>query len=147
MSYTETTGDLFALGLPAIAHGCNTRGSMAGGIAREVKRRWPECFEAYATRCRNGEFTLGGLHAWEGEDLVIYNLATQLEPGADARLGAIRDSITLALADAERRGIARLGVPHLGAGIGGLDWAAVREVLREAARTSPVELVAVERAR
>jgi hypothetical protein len=85
MTYTETTGDLFELGLPAIGHGCNTVGSMAGGIARDVKRRWPECYREYAERCRDGRFALGGFHAWEGDGIVVYNLATQVRPGKDAR--------------------------------------------------------------
>ena len=29
----HVTGDLFDLALPALAHGCNCSGSMAGGIA------------------------------------------------------------------------------------------------------------------
>lgn len=145
MSYTETTGDLFELDLPAIAHGCNTGGSMAGGIAREVKRRWPDCYAEYARLCREGHFPLGGFHAWEGEGLVVYNLATQVRPGADARLEAIREAVTGALADAEARAVSRLGVPRIGAGIGGLDWADVRGVLREVADRSTVELVVVER--
>ena len=145
MTYTETTGDLFEQGLPAIAHGCNTSGSMAGGIAREVKRRWPDCYAEYARLCREGRFPLGGFHAWEGDGLVVYNLATQVRPGADARLEAICDAVTGALADAQARGISRLGVPRIGAGIGGLDWSDVRRALREVADQSPVELVAVER--
>jgi O-acetyl-ADP-ribose deacetylase (regulator of RNase III) len=144
MSYTEMTGDLFELGLPAIGHGCNTQGSMAGGIAREVKRRWPDCYDEYARLCRDGRFPLGGFHVWEGDGLVVYNLATQVRPGADARLDAIRQSVAAALADAQARGIERLGVPRIGAGIGGLDWTDVRRFLRDVATESPVELVVVD---
>jgi O-acetyl-ADP-ribose deacetylase (regulator of RNase III) len=145
MTYTETTGDLFELGLPAIGHGCNTAGSMAGGIARDVRRRWPECYREYAKRCRAGRFPLGGFHAWEGDGIVVYNLATQVRPGRDARLAAIREAVTAALDDAHGRGIDRLGLPRIGAGIGGLEWADVRRILLEVAEHSPVELVVVER--
>lgn len=37
-----------------------------------------------------------------------------------------------------------LGLPRVGAGIGGLEWADVREVLREVAAASPAELLVVE---
>lgn len=145
MTYTQMTGDLFELGLPAIGHGCNTVGSMGAGIAREVRRRWPDCYREYAELCRAGRFTIGGFHAWEGDGIVVYNLATQVRPGKDARLDAVRDAVTAALADARTRGIPRLGLPRVGAGIGGLDWSHVREVLLEVAADSPVELVVVER--
>lgn len=143
MTYTETTGDLFELGLSAIGHGCNTVGSMGAGIAREVRRRWPDCYRDYAELCRTGRFMIGGFHAWEGDGIVVYNLATQVRPGRDARLDAIRDAVAAALADAQARGLDRLGLPRIGAGIGGLDWSDVRRVLREVAADSPVELVVV----
>ena len=34
----HVTGDLFDLALPALAHGCNCSGSMAGSIAVETCR-------------------------------------------------------------------------------------------------------------
>ena len=49
-----------------------------------------------------------------------------------------------ALADAESLGLSALGVPKLGAGIGGLEWSDVRDVLREAGEASPVELTVVK---
>ncbi|WP_432514290.1 macro domain-containing protein [Kineococcus sp. SYSU DK001] len=146
MPTTHTTGDLFALDLPALAHGCNCRGSMAGGIARQFADRWPAMEQEYRRRCRAGEFTLGDVMPWvTGEGVVVYNLATQVERGADARLDAIEATVRTALADAAHRGLDRLGVPRLGAGIGGLAWADVREVLERAGRESAVELVVVTR--
>ena len=144
MPTTHTTGDLLTLGLPALAHGCNCRGSMAGGIARQVRVRWPALVREYERRCLAGEFRLGDVMPWEtDEGVVVYNLATQVERGADARLEAVGTTVRAALADAVERGIGRLGVPRLGAGIGGLGWADVREALEEAGRQSPVELVVV----
>ncbi|WP_432533677.1 macro domain-containing protein [Kineococcus arenarius] len=148
MPTTRTHGDLFELGLPALAHGCNCRGSMAGGIALQFQARWPDMARAYRERCLAGDFQLGDVMPWETtEGLVVYNLATQVETGADARLEAIDTTVRAALVDAERRGMDRLGVPRIGAGIGGLDWADVREVLHRAGDESPVELVVVTRPR
>jgi O-acetyl-ADP-ribose deacetylase (regulator of RNase III) len=47
------------------------------------------------------------------------------------------------LADAERRKVPRLGIPRIGAGLGGLPWPDVAAVLRGAAAKSVVELVVV----
>ncbi|MBB2903525.1 O-acetyl-ADP-ribose deacetylase (regulator of RNase III) [Kineococcus radiotolerans] len=146
MPTTHATGDLFALDLPALAHGCNTRGSMAGGIARRFADRWPPMEQEYRRRCRAGEFRLGEvMRCVTDEGIVIYNLATQVERGADARLDAIEATVRAALADAAHRGLDRLGVPRLGAGMGGLGWTDVREVLERAGQESAVELVVITR--
>jgi O-acetyl-ADP-ribose deacetylase (regulator of RNase III) len=137
MTYTEIEGDLLTLELPAIGHGCNCRGSMGGGIALQLRNRYPAMDAAYRAKCRDGSFRLGGFFVWETDDSVIYNLATQLEPGPD--------SIRAALADAGSRGIPTLGLPQLGSGIGGLDWAKVADILRSAAAESPVGVTVVSR--
>ncbi|WP_432491349.1 macro domain-containing protein [Kineococcus gypseus] len=148
MPVTRTVGDLFDLALPALAHGCNCRGSMAGGIALQFEARWPEMAQAYRRRCLAGNFRLGDVMPWQApEGVVVYNLATQVETGADARLEAIDTTVRAALADAEHRGLQRLGVPRIGAGIGGLAWPDVREVLQRAGEESAVELVVVTRPR
>lgn len=139
-------GDLFALGLPALAHGCNCAGSMSGGIARAFRAMDEAMYTEYRRLCSEREFRLGGFLRWTLDDgTVVYNLGTQQRPGADARLGAIADSVTAMLVDAEQQGIREIGVPHLGSGIGGLDWAEVRQVLEEAGQTSSVLLTVVAR--
>ena len=143
MPYTETTGDLLTLGLPAIGHGCNTAGSMAGGIARQVQYRWPQLYDDYARACRCGTFQLGTFQVVDVGGMLVYNLATQMNPGRAARLDAIESAVGQALQDLGRRGISKLGVPRVGAGIGGLAWADVKAVLRDLAQAHPVDLVVV----
>lgn len=144
VAFTPVTGDLFDLGLPAIGHGCNCAGAMGAGIAVHFKRRFPAMYQEYRRRCRQSSFRLGDIFVWDQEpDLVVYNLATQSVPRPSATLQAIDTSIRAALTDAERRGLARLAVPRIGAGLGGLAWSDVEAVLRQAGDDSPVELIAV----
>lgn len=145
MSYAEVISDLFKLDVPAIAHGCNCEGSMGGGIAVEFRDRFPEMYDEYVERCSDGRFPLGGIFVWVESSPVVYNLATQQRSGRDADLAAIRTAVVAALADAETRGLIRLGVPKLGAGIGGLRWEDVAAVLRAAAEGSTVDLVVAVR--
>lgn len=86
---------------------------------------------------------LGDVFIWVAADKVVYNLATQPVPGPSATLAAIHRSVRRALKDAEQRGIDRVGVPRLGAGLGGLDWPSVEATLRDVAADSHVELIAV----
>jgi O-acetyl-ADP-ribose deacetylase (regulator of RNase III) len=144
MAFTTVTGDLFDLGLPAVGHGCNCVGAMGAGIAVEFRRRFPAMYEEYRRRCRQGGLRLGEVFVWDREpDIVVYNLATQPVPRPSATLTAIETAVRAALADAETRGLARLGVPRIGAGLGGLAWTDVAEVLRRAGEDSTVELIAV----
>ena len=144
----HVTGDLFDLALPALAQGCNCSGSMGGGIAVSFRAVDERMCREYAARCRDGTFRLGDVMPWELEDgRVVYNLATQQRPGRDARLDAIATSVAAMLIDAEARGLDRVGVPRLGAGIGGLDWPEVESVLADADAAAVVTLVVVSRPR
>jgi O-acetyl-ADP-ribose deacetylase (regulator of RNase III) len=147
MSFQEKLGDLFGLGLPALAHGCNCQGLMGAGVANQFRVRWPGMFEEYARLCKEGEFVLGAAMDWPTNmwaPEVIYNLATQTYPGPDASIIAIENSVKVALRNCEFRGVTALGVPHIGCGIGGLEWEDVRPVLRGCARSNPaVDLIAV----
>jgi O-acetyl-ADP-ribose deacetylase (regulator of RNase III) len=86
---------------------------------------------------------LGDIFVWPADALVVYNLATQPLPRPPASLDAIDTSLRAALGDAHQRGLTRLGVPRIGAGLGGLPWSDVRAVLDAATVDSPVELVVV----
>lgn len=143
MGLISVTGDLFELDVPALGHGCNCVGAMGAGIAKEFKRRFPEMYREYRRRCQNGQFRLGDIFVWQADGLVIYNLATQPVPCPSATLDAVDSSIRAALADAERRGLRRIGVPRLGAGLGGLAWPDVAALLDTAAADHTVELVVV----
>ena len=145
MSLIDVTGDLFALELPAIGQGCNVFGKMGHGIAFEFRRRWPAMYAEYAALCAAGDYALGDIHVWEAPGgQVLFNLATQNRPGKDARLTAVDESVRAALVECEARGIKQLGLPRVGAGIGGLDWTDVHEALEAAADDHPaVEIVVV----
>jgi O-acetyl-ADP-ribose deacetylase (regulator of RNase III) len=69
--------------------------------------------------------------------------SAQPVPRPSATLVAIDTAVRAALADAGQRGLARLGVPRIGAGLGGLVWPDVGQVLRRAGEDSTVELIAV----
>lgn len=143
MGVEYRTGDLFAQGLPALAHGVNCQGSL-GGLALHFAHRWPDMGDAYADECSDGRLSLGGMFVWTADDgTVIYNLATQFYGGPNAELGAIDSSLRLAVAHADGHGIAAIGLPRIGAGIGGLAWEDVRDVLETIGAATSVELVVV----
>lgn len=140
-------GSLFDSELRAIGHGCNTAGMMGAGIARDFRRRWPKMYSEYLMRCLDGTFEVGNVFCWWEEPMapIIFNLGTQPRPGPHATLGAIESSVRIALEIASGFDfIEGLGIPRVGCGHGGLDWADVRPVLERVAERPGVDLVVFE---
>lgn len=140
------TGDMFGYpGLEAWSHGCNCAGAMGKGIAVEFRKRFPRMYEAYQLRCRDGRFSLGDVFLWEEPSApAVFNLATQRTWRTRAELWAIEASVKAMAGIAEDRKMSRIGLPRIGAGLGGLDWIDVRKVLAEVGEATPVEFVVFE---
>ena len=153
----EVDGNLLdpEFGFEAIGHGVNCRGVMGAGIALPIKNLYPdEMFDYYEAVCRSGHLNPGMVLPYSTEGLPrLYNLATQDDLGADARMDALWASVSQALVDCWRHGIPRLALPQIGCGIGGLQWDSekmdahrrryVYDVLRDLSDASPVEIVIV----
>lgn len=122
-------GDLFELDVDAICHGVNTRG-IAGGLAYEVFRRFPENKSSYQRICEDGNLSGGTMIAHKELGQWVYNLATQVEPGADARINLIEMAFTAMREHAIQNDVDTIGCPQIGAGIGGLKWTYVDRVIQ-----------------
>lgn len=145
MPATFVSGNLFeAPGLDAIGHGCNCAGAMGKGIAVEFKKRFPAMYREYKQRCADGTFGLGDVFFWEDGDARVFNLGTQKTWRSGAVMSAIEASVERMLAIAEERGVSRIGLPRVGAGLGGLKWSEVRNAIEAKAAGSKVELVVFE---
>jgi O-acetyl-ADP-ribose deacetylase (regulator of RNase III) len=138
-------GDLFATpGLHAFAHGCNCAGAMGAGVAIEFRRRWPRMYDEYVARCADGRFALGDVFPWsEGED-TVYNLGTQAHWRKKAQRSALSKSVGRMTELAQNAGIDRVGLPRIGAGLGGLDWVRVNRILTEIGGETTVTLMVFE---
>ena len=137
-------GDLFASGLPALAHGVNCQGLMGAGIAAGFAGRWPDMCLAYQRICANENLDLGGVFTWEEPGgPVIFNLASQFYPGADARPWALAMALARMTQLAYKRGIGEVGMPMIGCGIGGLspEWL---DIILKPYENAPVDLTVFE---
>lgn len=134
-------GDVFTE--DAIAHGCNCIGVMGAGVAALVREKFPEAYEEYRDLCETKRFRLGVVHHWSNGDLHVFNLATQHDPGPFARLDAIEGAVASMITMADGAGVATIGMPRIGCGIGGLRWSEVRTVLQRTCERSKHVLVRV----
>lgn len=133
-------GDLFASGLPAIAHGVNCRGVMGAGIAVQFRQRWPVMYESYRKRCAKGAMIPGDIMTWQHARGIVFNLVTQREPGPDAQPWMITAAVGRMIAEAYHdHGIIGIGLPLIGCGIGGLTENDLRRCLLPYA-DAPVDL-------
>ncbi len=97
-------GDLLELKSGILVHGCNCHGVMGGGIARLIRNKWPEVYNAYKSRHAKGGLQLGDvvsvghqklhadrtlskhLHSLTAslpEQLIVVNAMTQFDFGSD----------------------------------------------------------------
>lgn len=146
MTVKYEVGDLFdpKWGFDAIGHGVNCKGVMGSGIAVEFKRRYPEMHKEYKWLCLGDYLHLGQVMPWKAtDDLWIYNIASQYLPGANAKYGALVTGLYFVRYHAETNKLKRVGLPRIGAGIGGLDWMSVMMYAEGVLQESPVEFVFV----
>ncbi|PII20014.1 phosphatase [Stenotrophomonas sp. LMG 10879] len=141
MAVTFECGDIFATpGVVALAHGCNCAGAMGKGVAVSFKGRFPAMYEEYRRRCKAGEFTLGDVFYWESSGQAVFNLGTQKSWKTPAELWAIDKSLREMIKMAESKDISEIALPRVGAGLGGLNWSSVREVLQSLGSSTAIHL-------
>lgn len=137
---TVEYGDLFQSGAPAIGHGVNTKGLMSSGIAVLFKNKFPRMHENYLLLCEMESFKPGTTWVVNEDGTLIFNIASQELPGANASYDYLRSALEDGLAKADRLGVRELALPQIGCGVGGLDWALVEPIIREAAEASNVHV-------
>lgn len=131
--------ELFKRGsFEAIAHGCNCQNMMGAGIADQIRRKLPEAFEAdtkFYKRMNNsgvrkacvemaGNVSVG--HTKHGQ---VFNLYTQVSPGKNADYQLLQKAAENLNKFCKQRNITSVGIPLIGAGIGGLDPVAALTII------------------
>lgn len=132
MTIIHRTGDLFTTDRNILAHGVNIRGIMGAGIAPIFAREYPEMHTAYIEECKSGRLVPGTTFLWEDSNGdIILNVASQDNPGRNARITWLEDGLNDAINKLKARGEQDIviALPRIGCGIGGLDWKDVEPLL------------------
>lgn len=128
--------DLFDQGeFDIIAHGCNSHSIMGAGIAAQIKERYPAAYNAdrfsdLGPISKLGNFTF----AFIPKDKVIFNLYTQYNPGPNAEpflIATCFNKMKLLLERFEGLKTAKIGIPMIGCGIGGLNWDDIKPIIEK----------------
>lgn len=134
--------DIFDMNVDIIGHQVNLYGIMGGGIAREIKERFPDVYEEYREICLSESGLLGKMHltyAYVDEDgeseLMIANLFGQDESAGQKVLtnySALASSLKFLHEWASMLDKKTIALPYgLGCGIAGGDWNIVSKLIED----------------
>ena len=139
-------GDIFNIsGVSSYAHGCNCAGAMGKGIALQFRSKYPEMYSEYKAMCKDGIYKPGDVFDYNYGDGHIYNLGTQVSWKTKAQLEYIENSVERMLELAALDNVTKIALPAIGAGLGGLNWNDVKEILNRVSANYPnIELYVVE---
>ena len=118
-----------------IVHGCNCFHTMGSGVAKQIKEKFPEAYEADRTLTDKGDRAkLGTVSAAmipEG-DLVIVNAYTQYEYGSDDKKYTDYTAVRKAMEEINATfspSTYKIRMPKIGAGRGGGDWDEIAAII------------------
>ncbi|MEO8608165.1 MAG: macro domain-containing protein [Chloroflexota bacterium] len=134
-------GDIFQSSAKVLANPVNTAGVMGKGLALAFKKHYPAMFEAYRTRCKNGQFQVGDLWLYKADDKWILNFPTKRHWGEKSTLEIIETGLQKFVSIYQEAGIESIAFPMLGSGLGGLDWEAqVCPLMEKYLQPLPIEI-------
>jgi len=114
--------------LGIVAHGVNCQHKMGSGVAKAIRKTWPQVYEAYMHHPK-GSAMLGCcslVRIDEGrDDLFVANLYTQQFYGYGGGKYASAQAIETSLSQCANYGDMYdlpIYMPRIGCGLGGLDW-------------------------
>lgn len=142
MTFHQATGNLLGVSRGIIVHGCNAQGVMGSGVAAAVRATYPGAYQAYKKahderRAATGKSLQLGRVIWfkvsQDPPLAIANAVTQEFYGRNpsARYvdyDALRQAFSTIGAVARRHDLP-VHYPLIGAGLGGGDWARIKQII------------------
>lgn len=120
----------------AIGHQANCFNTMNSGVAKAIRTRFPQAYEADCQTIKGDIGKLGDLTLATGGSGLIYNLYGQYSYGYDSKGYTNYDALQSALFEMREdlltgRGFKVVGFPKIGAGLGGGDWDTIEEIIND----------------
>jgi Macro domain len=117
---TLTKGDVLRSQAQTIVNTVNCVGTMGKGVALAFKRKYPEMYRDYVTRCDKDEVEVGKPYSYQAEDHIVVNFPTKQHWRSGSRLSDIETGLQHLRAHLEEWGITSIALPRLVAGMASL---------------------------
>lgn len=131
-----TQGDILRDESEALVNTVNCVGVMGRGIALQFKNLFPQNFKNYAKACQNKEVQPGRMFVYETGQLTspryIINFPTKRHWRGKSRMEDVEAGLSALVETIRERKIRSIAIPPLGSGLGGLDWAEVKQRIEQA---------------
>ena len=130
MTITYLKGDLLNCKEQVFVHGCNAQGVMGSGVAKLVKKKYPDMYDAYCKvfidgyiGLHLGEITVSELHDGKFGINAITQKYYGREPGkVYVSYEAIQECFERINRWMDGHKMTDIAMPMIGAGLGGGDW-------------------------
>jgi O-acetyl-ADP-ribose deacetylase (regulator of RNase III) len=134
-------GDILKTQAEALVNTVNCVGIMGRGVALQFKNAFPANFKAYEGACAADEVRPGRMFVFEtgfvSDPKYIINFPTKRHWRGKSRIEDIEAGLLDLVEVIRARGIRTIAIPPLGSGLGGLNWADVRERIEAALGALP----------
>jgi len=127
--------DIFHTDAEALVNPVNCVGVMGKGLAAEFKKRFPGNFASYKKACDQKKLKPGIVQVCETmvfHPSYIINFPTKRHWRDKSRLEDIEIGLQSLVHAVHHHKIRSVAVPRLGCGLGGLDWADVKPLIKKA---------------
>lgn len=123
-----------------IIHGANCFHTMKSGVAKAIVAKYPEALEAdkltkKGDRSKMGSITVAGTGAHSGESPLIVNAYTQYSYGTEEGMIYVSyeafKAAMLQIKELFSDSSYKIGMPKIGSGLGGGDWAKLESIINE----------------
>ena len=124
-----------------IAHGCNCFNTFGSGIAKEVRERLPEVYEADRKTIKGDISKLGNITYYDYDKFTVLNCYIQY--GTSCTTPQIDyEALTLCMRKINQQYPGRsIGLPLIGCGLAGGNWFIVEKMLKEELKDMDVTIV------
>ena len=125
-------GDILQVQSGLILHGCNTKGVMGAGIAKQIAVKYPDVYSEYVRYCRWDDILGEALFVKVSPTLVIGNLFTQDSFGRDPTMRYVSyDAVDNAFKRISylEEPDTEIHFPKIGAGLANGDWTVIQSII------------------
>lgn len=133
----ELEGDILLVERGIICHQVNCLGIMGGGIALEIRNKYPELYSEYRKNCVDNTGLLGSVSVYTiNENLKIANIFGQQNIGIGKGIRTDYDAVDKSLIELkkiineDKTNLPIYFPKYMGCGLGGGNWSIYKEIIR-----------------